>query len=292
MIDNNENKKSRYELGTCPYCNSLDYTLFGFYKKMQRFRCKSCFKTFTARTNSPWHYSKKSDEHWKIFWNLQLEKTTIRKCSEVLKISTVTAFYWRHKLLNVLEDITKAEFLTNTVSMTKRVVNEVDKGAKAHLTASHKLWCIIAADENDHVFIKPISRDRWDRKAFNRLMDENISSYASIIPFGDRYLYAFTRKMNPTFADEIESDDYDYNDFLPFNAERVKSIVRKSFFKFNEIEDKAKGISTKYLGHYFALAKIFIQRKAINFFSVFYKSYNKSVYIKCREIKYIKLNLI
>ena len=69
----------------------------------QRYRCKDCHKTFTAKSNTVQPQSKKSSALWARYIELMFQGKSIRKIARELKISVPTAFYWRHKILNILK---------------------------------------------------------------------------------------------------------------------------------------------------------------------------------------------
>ncbi len=46
----------------CPHCRSENIIKFGYYKNVQRYRCKECGKTFSNKTNTSFYYSKKNSE--------------------------------------------------------------------------------------------------------------------------------------------------------------------------------------------------------------------------------------
>ena len=53
--------KNRY-IKECSNCNEKSYIKFGKYKWIQRYKCKSCKKTFSKTTKALWSYSKKEPE--------------------------------------------------------------------------------------------------------------------------------------------------------------------------------------------------------------------------------------
>ncbi|HCW52890.1 MAG TPA: hypothetical protein DG753_03935 [Clostridium sp.] len=87
----------------CPHCQNTKFIKHGKYKGIQRYKCSKCNRTFSNTTNSLWYYSKKDSNIWVKYIELFLQRKTLRECAAELKINLSTAFYWRHKILNILK---------------------------------------------------------------------------------------------------------------------------------------------------------------------------------------------
>jgi len=136
------------EIKCCPYCKSERYIRYGTYKKVQRFKCKLCQKTFSFSTGFIWSYSKKKPEKWVEFLELMLENRTLRSCARKLKINLGTAFYWRHKLLHSFIDNNKVESISGDIHLGKGIIKENFKGCRNILSSErNEIW--IAALKGD-----------------------------------------------------------------------------------------------------------------------------------------------
>jgi hypothetical protein len=62
---------------------------------IQRFKCKSCNKTFNALADSPLYRMKKS-EKWIEYTKLMWEGVSLRKSAKALDITLRTSFRWQH----------------------------------------------------------------------------------------------------------------------------------------------------------------------------------------------------
>ncbi len=78
--------KNRH-IDCCSRCGSSNYIRYGSYKKIQRYKCKECGRTFSKATNSLWSYSKHSFSKWIEFIELMMEKKSLRFSADRLKIS-------------------------------------------------------------------------------------------------------------------------------------------------------------------------------------------------------------
>ncbi len=85
----------------CVHCGSMSVKRSGKYRSRQRYLCKDCNKTFNDMTNTPFSGSR-YPEKWVKYIELMVEGYTLLKIAKRLQIRISTAFYWRHKILNVL----------------------------------------------------------------------------------------------------------------------------------------------------------------------------------------------
>jgi transposase-like protein/IS1 family transposase len=114
-----EIKERKNEKGfVCPHCQSTQVVRFGKYTikssvkviEKQRYKCKSCTKTFTDLSNTPLNRTRKMDK-WLKFIECMIEGHSLRKSAMIIgRISWVTLFYWRHKILSALSQISLDKF--------------------------------------------------------------------------------------------------------------------------------------------------------------------------------------
>ena len=101
--------------GVCPHCGDNKYVKFGFKSKSQRYKCKSCKRSFTEYSGT-WiagiHHKDKLDD----YLGLMLKEQSLDKIKVVLSINKKTAFDWRHKVLASLSENDKDDFTGITES--------------------------------------------------------------------------------------------------------------------------------------------------------------------------------
>ncbi|WP_187834310.1 IS1595 family transposase [Helicobacter pylori] len=104
---NKENLKTpiQKEIKECPHCKSTSFVKNGKKDNRQRFSCKACSKTFTYTNNTILFSTKKDIKVWKRFIHCMVEKYSLKKTAQICNIDITTAFYWRHKILDTLQDI-------------------------------------------------------------------------------------------------------------------------------------------------------------------------------------------
>ena len=101
--------------GCCVHCGHTNYVKFGKDKGSQRYKCKSCKRSFTEYSGT-WmaglHHKDKID----AYLQLMLEEQSLDKLKVLLKINKKTAFDWRHKILSSIEESDKSGFTGITES--------------------------------------------------------------------------------------------------------------------------------------------------------------------------------
>lgn len=101
--------------GVCSHCGHTKYVKFGFKSGSQRYKCKSCQRSFTEYSGT-WmagiHHKDKMDDYLK----LMVEEKSLDKIKVSLSINKKTAFDWRHKILASISDNEKDDFMGITES--------------------------------------------------------------------------------------------------------------------------------------------------------------------------------
>ena len=101
--------------GSCPHCGHMKYVKFGSKSGSQRYKCKSCNRSFTEYSGT-WmagiHHKNKVDD----YLELMLQEKSLDKIKEQLLINKKTAFDWRHKILSAIDPKDKEGFTGITES--------------------------------------------------------------------------------------------------------------------------------------------------------------------------------
>ena len=227
----------------CPHCESTIFIKHGKTNGKQRYLCKDCNITFSVTTNTPLYHSRKPLDCLHKFTKLMLNNVSLRNCSNQLKINLKTAFSWRHKLLIALEKIAKTNKLKDSIEMRKIFIRENNKGQKGYIENSgKKVWVIVSSDSNDNTFAEPISLGYFQRINFNKLVYSKIHKKSYIQAFGNHYLKAIAIKHN---HNKEQQDNYCSKELICTFIKNIEVIL-----------SKCRGVATKYLPHYFSLAKI------------------------------------
>ncbi|GFL83473.1 hypothetical protein TUM15787_00760 [Neisseria gonorrhoeae] len=89
----------------CPHCQSTHFVKNGKDCGNQRFLCRDCKKSFVEQTCTILYNTQKDIEVWEKYIHCMIEKYPLRKCAEICKINLATAFTWRHKILDALQNM-------------------------------------------------------------------------------------------------------------------------------------------------------------------------------------------
>lgn len=271
VFNNNQNEKQTFS--ACPHCKSLAFIKYGKYNNIPRFKCKCCFRTFSLRTNTVWYYSKKTPDQWKEFCALQMDCKPLSYCAKALNINIATAFYWRHKILNVLKNLTEPETLQKHVFMQHHFIKESFKGTKnAPKTPRARLWTIFSYDSFDNSLNIPFSRHGWRRDNFHALIYSKVAPKTYISPgYGNNFITAFARNQNKRYKKPEDNS--------------LSAKVTDILLSYQNIISKTKGISTKYLTQYLALSKAHCLTKVFNLMEILHNTNLDKLYIKSKKIK-------
>ena len=103
------------KLGCCAHCGHPKYVKFDTDKGSQRYKCKSCNRSFTEYTGT-WMAGLQRKDKIDDYLALMLEEKSLDKIKVALSINKKTAFDWRHKILASLSENDKSDFTGITES--------------------------------------------------------------------------------------------------------------------------------------------------------------------------------
>ena len=115
-------------MGACPHCSHAKYVRFGKDKGAQRYRCRSCKRSFTEYTGT-WMAGLHKKDKIDAYLALMVEEKSLDKIKDSLKINKKTAFDWRHKILSSLADTDKDDF-TGITESDETFFPDSEKGSR------------------------------------------------------------------------------------------------------------------------------------------------------------------
>ncbi|MCK0506681.1 IS1595 family transposase [Aromatoleum anaerobium] len=142
--------------GGCPHCGAKSLYRHGLAGGLQRYRCRSCHKTFNALTGTPLARLRKR-EKWLAYGQAMLDSLTVRKAAAVLGVHRNTTFRWRHRFLTWakndrpahLQGITEADetYLLESDKGSRRLARKPRKrgGAATQRGLSNEQVCVLVA---------------------------------------------------------------------------------------------------------------------------------------------------
>lgn len=96
----NQLKKSGVK---CPHCQSTTIVGYGYHKKVKRYKCNQCGKTFSILTGTAFYKLHKKTLLQEYIYHM-LSGASLRKIANEMDICLKTAFDWRHKILNAVSN--------------------------------------------------------------------------------------------------------------------------------------------------------------------------------------------
>ena len=121
-------EKRLKNLNACVHCRASHIVRWGQSHGLQRFRCKSCNKTFNELTKTPFARMRKRDL-LAGYAKSMCEGKTLREAAKINHIVLSTSFRWRHKLLTMPEKH-KASLLSGIVEVDETFFRESFKGKR------------------------------------------------------------------------------------------------------------------------------------------------------------------
>ena len=82
----------------CPHCKSNMYIRWGKRNDLQRYKCKSCAKTFNSLTKTPLARLRRKG-HWLQYSKCLKQGLTVREAAKECDVHRNTSFRWRHRFL-------------------------------------------------------------------------------------------------------------------------------------------------------------------------------------------------
>jgi transposase-like protein len=89
----------------CPHCESKSAVRFGRKGGKQRFRCKSCGRTYVGATKTAMNKSHYGEAVWLQIIDDTIEGKSIDKTASELCLSHQTVFHMRHKILLAMDEM-------------------------------------------------------------------------------------------------------------------------------------------------------------------------------------------
>ncbi len=238
----------------CPHCNSIHFQRWGRRSDLQRYRCKSCFKTFNSLTGTPLARLKRKG-HWLDYSECLRDSLTIRAAAEKCGISVDTSFRWRHRFLTNAKKI-KASSLCGVVE-----ANEIDflfsnKGQKELDRPARKRGCAGKVDKSDKYVSFLISRDR-NKFTYDKIIDKistiELHDALDALVVKDVLLCCDNKKMYREFAKEKSLRHGFVNiskgEFVKKDVVHIQNI-RLYCERMQQWMNRFHGVATKYLDSY------------------------------------------
>lgn len=238
----------------CVHCNSKHIIKHSMYKNTQRYKCKSCNRTFLPTTGTL-TYQIKKPEKFALYASI-VEKeglSTIAQIAERVGISIPTSFEWRHKILASLPK--KKDKFINETQMDDLWFRYSQKGRKG-LKYSRKRGSIKHRGDNNFQVKIIVATDR-KQVEMKVAKIGRISKNDIIQAVGDKFkrntkLVTDAHPSYQAFAKEVKLEH------VRFVSKKHKSATGENVQYINNLAGRLntwlnqvlRGVSTKYLQLY------------------------------------------
>jgi transposase-like protein len=248
---------SRDRKTVCPHCQSVDIYGHGKYRGRNRYKCRSCHKTFNENTGTAISGIKKLSE-FQSYIKLLLDSVSIRKAAKKLHVNVFTIFTWRHKLLSALTSVNESDFIGIVESDDKQMnINEKgnkqlsregfkrpsDRQTKRGIS-NDKISVIVATDRQKNSVMKVAKRGRIDVKSIEKAIGNQVQT--------DN---VFCSDSHPSIIAWAASKQLEHHCFVAskqhvkdkcYHIQHVNSLDNR----FERWQKQFYGVSTKYLQNY------------------------------------------
>lgn len=257
-----ECREARFAKGqVCPHCKDNRVIKFGKMATKQRYKCKSCNRTFTDFTKSALANSHVPLNSWLEYAKCMILGLSIRKSAERINVGVKTAFYMRHKILDAIRLYLGIGTLEGVIEMDETFFAESFKGnhiksgftlprsarkrgkeVKKRGISSEQVCVATGIDRNGNIVMEMLCKGRMSTNDLMRLYEERVEegsilctdSHKSYIGFAEHL--GLEHKRVPTGRHMIGI----------YHIQHINALHShlKSFI------DDFRGVSTKYLGNY------------------------------------------
>ena len=112
----------------CPRCQGRQLYRHGAKSGLQRFRCRTCGRTFNSLTGTPLAHLRHKAK-WLDFSDCMLDSRTVRKAAAIVEVAKNTSLRWRHRFLTLVKTDRPA-CLNGIAEADETFLLESQKGAR------------------------------------------------------------------------------------------------------------------------------------------------------------------
>jgi len=251
----------------CPHCGSVKFVKNGTRNSVQRYRCTSCKKSFNSLSQSFLSRTHKDFETWKSYAHCLSEGYSLRKAAKYCGISLPTAFYWRHKLLNIVRRYVQKIKISKLVesdetyfAYSEKGKTPLDRPAKKRGEPAHKrglsrdkVSVTCAISRQGKLYNKVATRGHPDATVLEKVLKKHISSNSILVTDGDPAYRRFATNagINLVQVKAGRAEGYYHVQTVNSYHSRLKAFMVRF-----------KGVATKYLDNYLAYHNLIVERKS------------------------------
>ena len=256
-------REARFSKGkSCPHCESHEVFKYGTSLGKQRYKCKSCLRTFTDLSKSVLSSSKLPLTDWLEYAKCMILGFSIRRAAIQIGVCVKTSFYMRHRILDAIRPYIGMGHLEGVVEMDETYIAESFKGNHVKSgfimprpsrkrgkevtkrgISSEQVCVLTGLDRQGNIYAELVCKGRMKSSDLSRALEGHIEvgsilctdSHQSYIQFVEEFGLEHKR---------IESGKRRTDDF--YNIQRLNSFHSRLKLWLSRF----KGVSTKYLVNY------------------------------------------
>ncbi|MBE6443172.1 MAG: IS1595 family transposase [Alphaproteobacteria bacterium] len=247
----------RFENGiVCPICGKKHIQKFGNSSGIQRYRCKDCGKTFTEYTKTVFFSTKKDYDTWFKYIDLMMKGLSLAKIANKLNMSVLTAFHWRHKVLNAIRKQFENITISGVVEADETFLLESHKGKKIEGIESRKrggkaklrgishqqVGIMVAIDGNKNIIADIYGKGRLKTNQIENVLGNKIEKDSILVTDSHKSYIGFAKNHNLQHK-RIARGKYKNGIYHINNVNNYHKGLKDFIRPFN-------GISTRYLTNY------------------------------------------
>lgn len=249
--------ESRFPNGvTCPVCGKKHIQKFGKCVKIQRYRCKECGKTFSEYTKTVFSSTKKDYSLWVKYIDLMMKDMSLRSIANELNISVVTAFKWRHKILNAIKKYQAKTQVKGVVEADETFLFYSHKGqhiegvkgrerggvSRYRGISRDQIGVLVAIDRNKNIVSQMYGGGRVTSKLLEEILGKRIEKDTILVTDSCKSYIKFAG-VHSLQLKQIARKKHKNGEYHINNVNAYHKGLKHFLMKFN-------GISTKYLNNY------------------------------------------
>lgn len=256
--------KERFSNGRfCPICGCTHVKRNGHERNgKQRYLCMDCGKSFVITTNSVVSGTRKDFSVWEKYINCMMNGLSIRKTAEICGIHRNTAFTWRHKILDALQNMADNVVLDGIVeadetffALSYKGNHKKSKGfqmpRKPHKRGksthtrglSHEKVCVpCAVNRNGLSIAKATNVGRVSSKDLHSLYDGRIESDSTLVTDKMNSYVRFANTQDLSLV-QLKTGKAKKGIYNIQHINNYHSQLKRFMRAFN-------GVATKYLNNY------------------------------------------
>ena len=255
------------EKPSCPHCSNLHIHRWGVRNGRQRYRCPVCCHTFNAFTGTPLARLRHSKK-WASYLSGMTHSLTLRKAASAYGTTLKTAFLWRHRFLQVVEN-DQAPSLTGIVELDETFFRESFKGQRHNIprparrrgtdkqTKARRIPVMVARDREDNTADGVLENE--GAQALVRRLNGRISIEAVVCADASlaheslaRKLGFVLKELNTSAGERVLEGVFHIQHVNAYHSHLKQWIVHVFH-----------GVATKYLPHYLGWRRLLASRSPL-----------------------------